>query len=93
MESKVNRPTADGADAQAAGSGQEAVALPGNMTRLAAALKVYFAVCRIDQKSFAKALGCSPSTITRFMNGQGTPEPRTMLRLFTWLLDTHQSNF
>lgn len=60
------------------------------MTRLAMALKLYLMMHpQIDQKQLAERIGCSASSITRFTNGTGIPEAKTMLSLFQWLLEEH----
>jgi transcriptional regulator with XRE-family HTH domain len=54
-------------------------------TRLASALKMWLAFSGMSQRDLAKALECSPSTITRFLDGKEM-DAATTLRLFQWML-------
>lgn len=56
-------------------------------TKLATAIRLYLAATNQDQKQLAKLWQCSESTVTRFLNGSGIPEPGTMLRIFQWSLE------
>jgi len=57
----------------------------GQTSRLASALKMWLAFSGMSQRDLAKALECSPSTITRFLDGKEM-DAATTLRLFQWLL-------
>lgn len=56
-------------------------------TRLAFALKLFMTAEQIDGKEVAKAIGCSPSTVTRFLQGTAMPEARTVVSLIQWMLE------
>lgn len=58
----------------------------GQTSRLAQSLRMWLAFSGMSQRDLAKALSCSPSTITRFLDGKDM-DAATTLRLSQWMLE------
>lgn len=59
-----------------------------SIPRLAIAVRLLLTWSDAQQRQLAREWECSESTVTRFLAGTATPEPKTMLRIFAWLLET-----
>lgn len=57
------------------------------VTRLASAMRYWMSVSRVTQKEAAEDIGCCESTLSRFINGTGTPDGPTMLRITLWMME------
>lgn len=59
---------------------------PSKHSRLAGVLRLWLELNNVTQKELAGQIGCSQSSLTRFLNGKDF-DARTTLLLFQWLLE------
>ena len=55
--------------------------------KLAQMIRLWIAATGYEQADVAKAIGCSTSTLSRFLNGQNMPDGRTTARMLSWLIE------
>jgi len=62
-------------------------------TKLAVMLRMWLSYHGIEQRDFSVELGCSPSTVTRFLAGTAMPDGKTVARIIAWLFETPNMEF
>ena len=57
-------------------------------TKLAVMLRMWLSYHGLEQRDFAAEIGCSPSTVTRFLAGHAMPDGTTTARIIAWLFES-----